>query len=327
MTYGIFIGRFQPAHTGHLHALSVAASQVGTLLILIGSANRARSIRNPWTYSERVMGIRAGLRARGVENVQFAPLNDYKYNDDQWITDVRTTVEKLTKGKVIFFGHTKDGNNYLNWFPEWKYCEINSEIILNATQVRQKMFDTQDRAMPATVLDDYNYYEGEKQRFANYPFPETLNFNCADAVVVCQGKVLLIKRKHAPGRDCWALPGGFKNRNETFLDCAMRELVEETNIRVPLAVLYGSIKGTQLFDDPNRNYGIPRNTLAVYVVVKPDPDGKPPRANGCDDASETKWVDIMDALNNYPLFDDHSDIISKMTGTQALPAIFSNMAN
>jgi 8-oxo-dGTP diphosphatase len=44
------------------------------------------------------------------------------------------------------------------------------------------------------------------------------------------GEVLLIKRKYAPFKGCWALVGGAKRRDETFLECAVRETREETGI-------------------------------------------------------------------------------------------------
>jgi len=323
MKCGVFIGRFQPCHEGHIHAISVAASQVDTLLVLVGSANRTRSIKNPWTYQERVQMLRAKLRTARISNVEFLPVNDYKYNDEQWISDVMFTVRERFIFTPILFGHEKEGNNYLKWFPEWEFRNIESTYAVNATQVRTKMFKTLDKEMPEAAQADYNYYECESLRFATYPFPETLNFNCSDAVLVCQGKVLLIKRKFAPGLGSWALPGGFRNAKETFLDCAIRELIEETNVRVPEKVLRGSIVKTELFDDPSRSQGIPRNTLAVLIKIQPDQDGKCPRANGQDDALETEWVPIIDALNNYQLYDDHADIISKLTGTTAYPAALS----
>lgn len=323
MKCGVFIGRFQPCHEGHIHALSVAASQVDTLLVLVGSANRTRSISNPWTYQERVNMLRKKLRTANVSNVEFLPLNDYKYNDEQWISDVMFTVRNRFIFPVTLFGHQKEGNNYLKWFPEWEFRNIESNYMVNATQVRYNMFESRDKEMPQAAQADYEYYIGEAAKFANYPFPETLNFNCADAVLVCQGKVLLIKRKFAPGQGSWALPGGFREAQETFLDCAIRELTEETNVRVPEKVLRGSIVTTHLFDDPKRSQGIPRNTLAVLIKIQPDADGKCPRANGQDDALETEWVPIIDALNNYQLYDDHADIISKLTGTTAYPAALS----
>jgi bifunctional NMN adenylyltransferase/nudix hydrolase len=214
----------------------------------------------------------------------------------------------------------KEGNNYLTWFPDWPFKSIESQYNVNATAVRQRMFDLKDPDMPETVQADDAFYEKEKVTFANYPFPETLNFNCSDAILECQGHVLLIQRKFAPGAGAWALPGGFRNRNESFLDCAIRELQEETNVRVPEKVLRGSIVKTELFDDPTRSFGIPRNTMAVYMRINPNPDFSLPRANGADDAALCKWVPLTDALNTIQMYDDHKDILSKVTGVNPMPA-------
>lgn len=320
MKTGILIGRFQPFHVGHLHSVGVAASQVDKLYILVGSANACRSIKNPWTFQERKDMIRSKLWSNHISNVEIVPLNDYPYNDTQWIADVRATAEHYEMGKPTLFGHMKEGNDYLKWFPDWKFRDIETPHPVNATSIRFRMYETDDPAMPRTVHDDFAYYESEKRAFAGYPFPETLNFNCGDAVVECQGHVLLIRRLRAPGAGAWALPGGFKNQDETFLDCAVRELQEETNIRVPEKVLRGSIVKTELFDSPKRSFGIPRNTLAVYFRINPDPDGGLPRANGADDAAECKWFPLTDVLNSMELYDDHAHIISKVTGVMPMPA-------
>lgn len=323
MKTGIFIGRFQPIHQGHIHAIGIAASQVDKLYILIGSANACRSIRNPWTYDERKKMIYSMIWSKRFSNVEVIPLNDHPYNDTQWIADIRATVDHYNMGTPTLFGHMKEGNNYLNWFPDWKFKDVEAQHNVNATSIRQSMYETDSPEMPRTVRDDFKYYENETARFANYPFPETLNFNCGDAVVECQGHVLLIRRKHAPGAGAWALPGGFKNRDESFLDCAVRELREETNIRVPEKVLRGSIVKTELFDSPARSFGIPRNTLAVYFRISPNPDGSLPRANGADDAAECKWFPLTQVLNTLELYDDHAAIISKVTGVVPMPAFFA----
>lgn len=320
MKTGIFIGRFQPVHQGHIHALGIAASQVDKLYILVGSSNQCRSIRNPWTYEERHFMLRQKLRTANVTNFEVIPLNDYRYADSQWMSDVRATIEHYEMGSPILFGHMKDGNDYLKWFPELKFKSIEAQYKINATSIRKRMFETDDAEMPLTVQGDYAFYKKENELFKNYPFPETLNFNCSDAILECQGHVLLIQRKYAPGAGAWALPGGFRNQRETFLDCAIRELQEETNVRVPEKVLRGSIVKTELFDDPSRSFGIPRNTLAVYMRISPNPDGSLPRANGADDAALCKWIPLADALNNIEMYDDHKDIISKVTGVMPIPA-------
>lgn len=320
MKTGIFIGRFQPVHKGHVHALGIAASQVQKLYILIGSANQCRSIKNPWTFEERKQMLQLKLHAERITNYEIVPLNDYRYSDTQWMSDVRATIEHFKMGSPVLFGHMKEGNDYLKWFPELKFKPVEALYQMNATMIRQRMFELKDPDMPATVQGDYAFYQKEKELFKDYPFPDTLNFNCSDAILECQGHVLLIQRKFSPGRGAWAIPGGFRNRNETFLDCAIRELIEETNVRVPEKVLRGSIVKTELFDSPKRSFGIPRNTMAVYMRISPNPDYSLPRANGADDAALCKWVPLTDALNNIEMYDDHKDIISKVTGVMPMPA-------
>lgn len=320
MRTGIFIGRFQPVHQGHIHAIGIAASQVEKLYILVGSANQCRSIRNPWTFDERRQMLQLKLHSERITNYEIIPLNDHKYSDTQWMSDVRATIEHFNMGSPVLFGHMKEGNDYLKWFPELKFKSIEAQYSINATQIREQMFRDNDPLMPETVRGDYAFYQKEKQLFKDYPFPETLNFNCSDAVLECQGHVLLIQRKFSPGKGAWALPGGFRNQQETFLDCAIRELMEETNVRVPEKVLRGSIVKTELFDSPKRSFGIPRNTLAVYMRISPNPDYSLPRANGADDAMMCKWVPLTDALNNIEMYDDHKDIISKVTGVNPMPA-------
>lgn len=330
-TLGIIIGRFQPLHDGHKEIILKAKKLCDKLLIVVGSANVARTIKNPWTFAERRDVIQAFLDSSGLdfEDAQIIPINDYKYSDTQWMLDVQEIANlHTTYGKKILFGFNKQGNDYLKWFPQYGFHNIESQTDINATRIRQIMFEGtfvsfSGLTIPGDVQADYEYFQNETARFKDYPYPETLSFNCADALIECNGHVLLIKRKFAPGRNCWALPGGFKNRNETFTQTAMREAFEETNLRVPEKVLAGSIVGSQLFDSPTRGSGIPRITFVVHFKIAPDADGKLPRANGADDAAECKWVPIADAVNTYRLHDDHCDIIQVMTKTKPLPAFYN----
>lgn len=338
-TLGIIIGRFQPLHEGHKEIILKAKKLCDKLLIVVGSANAARTIKNPWTFAERREVIQAFLDKAGLdfEDAQIIPINDYKYSDTQWMLDVQEIANLHTGyGKKVLFGFDKQGNDYLKWFPQYGFHNIESTIDIDATRIRTALMRSNSLEfnvdipylparlyIPEDVQADFEYFESEKMRFKDYPYPETLSFNCADALIECNGHVLLIKRKFAPGRNCWALPGGFKNKNETFTQTAMREAFEETNLRVPEKVLAGSIVGSQLFDSPTRGSGIPRITFVVHFKIAPDADGKLPRANGADDAAECKWVPIADAVNTYRLHDDHCDIIQVMTQTKPLPAFYN----
>lgn len=321
---GVLIGRFQvpEMHEGHRFIVRQMLEQCDQVLVLFGSANRTRSVKNPFTYRERQQ---ATLKL--FPGILTAPLNDYLYNDSQWMADVAATIEDCREGlcheyetgnvEVVLYGHHKDGNDYLKWFPQYQYVNINSDIDISGTEVRNSVM----HMLPESVQADAQYFAKERDTFKNYPYPGSLNICCGDAVVECLGHILLIKRKFTPGAGNWALPGGHKNTNETFLQCALRELQEETNLRIPEPVLLGSIKSTRLFDSPKRSSGIPKLTLAVHLVVKPNPDGSLPRANGSDDAAETSWVPVADVLNKLKLHDDHGDIISEMTGVKPLMAV------
>lgn len=324
MKTGIFIGRFQPMHEGHTQAIQAALSQVDFLHIFVGSANQCQSIRNPFSYLDRQASIERWLRSAGVlDRCRVSPLNDHPSNDEQWISDVKLTAKVVGAENPVLFGHTKPGNDYLSWFPGWTFQDIEKQVDVTATQIRERLFRARHPIVHPDVLADWEFYEQEKQLFSNYPYPQTLSFNCADVVLVCSGKVLLVLRKFAPGRNTWALPGGFKQHNETFLECALRELREETNVRVPEKVLRGSLFCAKLFDNPNRSLGIPRLTVAHYIGIEPNKDGSLPRANGGDDASEVRWVDLVDVLNYENLFEDHLDIIATLTGAKPVPAIFT----
>lgn len=52
------------------------------------------------------------------------------------------------------------------------------------------------------------------------------------AVIVQDGRVLLVKRKHEPLKGRWSLPGGAVEIGETLERCLMRETVEETGLEV-----------------------------------------------------------------------------------------------
>lgn len=329
---GYVIGRFEPRHKGHENLIASAARQVETLIVFIGSADRPRSIKNPWTYKERATSMKDWLRNERINNVQIYPVNDYRYSNPQWLSDVNEVISGVQKEldvpdeQVALFGFDKAGNDYLKWWPQYRFVNIQTAFPSSATDIRNEMFakamqGSDTAGVPASVLEDFKFYLGEDKRFTNYPFPETLNFNCGDAILECAGHILLVQRGKAPGKGCWALPGGFRDRKDAkWIDTAFRELQEETNVRVPEVVLRSKMVAWKLYDDINRSYGLPRNTLAVHIRIEPNADGTLPRANGNDDAADARWVPINEIMNDYDLYDDHKDIIQDMCRVQPLPA-------
>ncbi|MEM1526068.1 MAG: NUDIX hydrolase [Ignisphaera sp.] len=58
------------------------------------------------------------------------------------------------------------------------------------------------------------------------------------AILVSDGRILLIKRGSQPGKGLWSIPGGAMEVGESIFDAARRELYEETGIDAkPLGVI------------------------------------------------------------------------------------------
>ena len=200
---GILMMRAQPLHSGHKELIRKAYKQCQKLLILVGSANSARTILNPFTYLERekVICQFIDFEFSTKPNIAVIPVNDYKYSDSQWLSDVATIVNDFTspQDEVVLFGFMKNGNDYLNWFPQYKYENIESRYDIAATGIRENWFKNQRHNFAPEVLADWDCFEKEKATFANYPYPACLNVACCDLLLECSGHIMLVLRKHAPG--------------------------------------------------------------------------------------------------------------------------------
>jgi 8-oxo-dGTP diphosphatase len=81
-----------------------------------------------------------------------------------------------------------------------------------------------------------------------------------DIIILRRGRIVLIKRKFAPFRGKWALPGGFVDYGEEPQKAAVREAKEETGLDVRLA----DERIAYVFGDPKRD---PRGHLISLVFV------------------------------------------------------------
>ncbi|AOT09305.1 bifunctional nicotinamide-nucleotide adenylyltransferase/Nudix hydroxylase [Pseudoalteromonas luteoviolacea] len=340
----VFIGRFQPFHQGHLAVIQEGLRRAEHIITLCGSAHQPRTVRNPWTNSERELMIRGSLTTEQNNRVHIAPLMDTVYNDDAWVRNVQTTVKGIITAqykmphktpRVGLIGHSKDQSSYyLNLFPQWGSVPVENYQSISATPIRKQLFSSQGEnfltSQNAQVLphfvrdtldkfmrtDDYSAIQSEhdfiekyRQAWQNAPYPPT--FVTVDAVVVQSGHVLLIERKARPGKGLWALPGGFVDGSEKLVDACLRELREETKLKVPAPVLMGSMKQQQVFDDPNRSARGRTITHAFYFDLAPNK--LLPKVKGGDDAKHAMWVPLAE-LEPSKLFEDHYFIIQELTG-------------
>ena len=132
-----------------------------------------------------------------------------------------------------------------------------------------------------------------------------------DAIVFYQTEnktsVLLIERGREPYKNKWALPGGFIEMDETLEKACIRELQEETGLRVE------KMKQFRAYDAVDRD---PRHrTISVVYAVELENE-KP--VKGSDDASRAAWFSI-DELPELAF--DHGQILSDFFRHQDLMTI------
>jgi bifunctional NMN adenylyltransferase/nudix hydrolase len=331
----VLIGRFQPLHNAHLEIIKRATVLTDQLVIITGSGKQPRTYKNPFTSAERAVMIKNATRGLNMQ-VYVEENIDTIYNDQAWAVRVQGIVSKyrvLGGGGVGIIGHKKDDSSfYLDMFPQWGYENVGLIEFLSAVDIRDLYFKRDvnmkfiQGVVPETTFDfleqfrttpEYEQIIREREFVANYkkqyaslPYPPI--FSTADSVVIQSGHVLMIKRRAEPGKGLWALPGGYVNAttDKSVEDAAIRELREETMIKVPAPVLRGSIKRSKVFDAIGRS---PRGRIITHAVHIELPDGELPKVKGNDDAEKARWVPISD-VKSEECFEDHYEILQHFLG-------------
>ncbi len=103
------------------------------------------------------------------------------------------------------------------------------------------------------------------------------------AVVIHEGKVLLIKRGKEPYKGLWTIPGGVQRVGESIAEAALRELREEAGID-------GEAVGILWVDEliHRCKEGIKYHYVIIDVLVKPKTVGARPGS----DASDVRWFNL-----------------------------------
>jgi 8-oxo-dGTP diphosphatase len=116
-----------------------------------------------------------------------------------------------------------------------------------------------------------------------------------DAVVVRGDKILLVKRGKTPFRGFFALPGGFVEYGESLEAACVREVFEETGIKVSVRKLVG------VYSKPDRD---PRgHVVSVAYLARPAAGG----AKAGSDAAGVAWFPLA---RLPPLAFDHSEMVA-----------------
>lgn len=336
----VLIGRFQPVHSAHVELIHRAMTMCKQLVIIVGSTGMPSTFKNPWDYMTRrlMLGDVVASSPNTPEytcKVYVESNTDSMYNDAAWASRVQGIVSKYTTlgESVGLIGHRKDASSfYLDMFPQWGFEEVELLQPLNATKVRDYYF-TKDAnlnflksVVPEATLSvltrwqrtqqyrdiiaEREFVEQYKLQYASLPYAPV--FVTVDAVVTCANHVLMVKRKAFPGKGLWALPGGFLNADTdtSVQSAAIRELKEETAIKVPVPVLVGSITKSKVFDAIDRSTRGRTITHAFLIELS---GTVLPKVKGGDDAEIAKFIPYAE-ISRATCYEDHFDVSQSMVG-------------
>ncbi len=109
---------------------------------------------------------------------------------------------------------------------------------------------------------------------------------CVDAVILDQGKVLLMKRNNPPGRGWWWIPGGRIRRGESLSKALLRQAKEETGLDIEII---------RLIDVYSLPWKYRHDVAATYLVKK---TGGKLKLNS--EHSDFRWIsDIPDNVHDH----------------------------
>ncbi len=157
---GLYVGRFQPFHIGHLEAIKVALKEVEELVIVIGSAQYSHNNHNPFTAGERIVMIRRALEEANINHsrIWIVPVPDVHLHM-LWVSALEgytphfETVfsnEPLTRR---LFTENKYKVKKIQFFERKQY---------NSTLIRQKMLTDESwkKFVPKSVVDYIEKIDG-----------------------------------------------------------------------------------------------------------------------------------------------------------------------
>lgn len=272
-----------------------------------------------------------------VQNAVQSIFEDYFYHNAEENEDHSDFMQKKVKHALV--GYFKDATSYyLNSFPQWTFEGFTGNLqqsrMLSATDIREQFFNGDDSwksLVPQSVVEfiedflktetfdtlkqEFDYIQKYKQdtKFVGVPFTPT--FVTTDAVVTAMGHVLVVKRGHQPGKGLLALPGGFLAQHLSLEDNMLKELKEETKIRVPDNVLRGSIKSSRQFDYPFRSLRGRTLTFAYHIELQASLANGLPTVVGGDDADKAFWIPVNSlGEREEEFFEDHIHIIRHFLG-------------
>jgi len=139
---GVFVGRFQPFHKGHLEAVKDILAEVDELIIVVGSSQYSHKIDNPFTAGERVSMIKQALEEEKISPSRcwIIPVPDVHVHM-VWVAQV---VGYTPKFDTVYTNEPLTRRLFLEKGFKVKPVPFHKREIYSATEIRKRMLNEEN---------------------------------------------------------------------------------------------------------------------------------------------------------------------------------------
>lgn len=150
---GLFIGRFQPFHLGHLEAIKEVMREVDELVIAIGSAQYSHNPDDPFTAGERLVMVRSALEEAGIDcgQVWIVPVPDVNLHV-MWVSALEGYTPKFD---VVYSNEPLTRRLFMEAGHDVKSIRFHKRKVYSSTEIRKRIINGEgwEKLVPKSVAE------------------------------------------------------------------------------------------------------------------------------------------------------------------------------
>jgi nicotinamide-nucleotide adenylyltransferase len=157
---GLYVGRFQPFHLGHLNAIEDVLKEVDELVIVIGSAQYSHNPNNPFTAGERLVMVRRALEECGIdlEKVWVVPVPDVHLHM-MWVSSVQGYTPHFD---IVYSNEPLTRRLFMEAGHKVKPIRFFDRKVYSSTEIREKIVrgENWEKFVPKSVASFIKEIDG-----------------------------------------------------------------------------------------------------------------------------------------------------------------------
>ncbi len=157
---GLYVGRFQPFHLGHLNAIEDVLKEVDELVIVIGSAQYSHNPNNPFTAGERLVMVRRALEECGIdlEKVWIVPVPDVHLHM-MWVSSVQGYTPHFD---IVYSNEPLTRRLFMEAGHKVKPIRFFDRKVYSSTEIREKIVrgENWEKFVPKSVASFIKEIDG-----------------------------------------------------------------------------------------------------------------------------------------------------------------------